>query len=556
MAYYLDTDVTYLKGVGPKWGDKLHRLGFRTLKDLVSYYPRTYEDRRHQRKINTLKKGERVYICGEIVNLQKMFRGPGQRIHIMTIKDDTGFLFCRFYRVPYRTYFEKFHVGQKVLAFGIINDFKGRKEIAHPELTLLSEFKEDSFMGLLPIYSEDEELSSKKIHKWILSALTFLEENPDKVNFAEEFEFLPDWVLKKNNLINRYQALKEIHNPDINQVDDYFKYNSAAQKRFIFDEFFQLELYLIFQKMKLKQQEGIKLNSTSILTSKLLQKFPYQLTHDQKNSFQEILKDFASGFPMNRLLQGDVGSGKTAVIFLSMLSAIECGAQAVLMAPTEVLAEQHYQGALKLLSDLGFEIGFLSSKVKSKDKIPILEKIASGKIQFIIGTHALIEESVQFSKLGLVVVDEQHRFGVEQRQKLKSKSQIPHFLMVTATPIPRTLAMTTYGDLDISFLHEKPPGRSPIQTKIVMENQREQLYKFMFEQVQKGRQAFMIFPLVEESEKLPLKDVSQGYKDFSTKYPTIKWGLLHGKMSSDDKQKIMDEFRKNKIQILLSTTVI
>ncbi len=289
---------------------------------------------------------------------------------------------------------------------------------------------------------------------------------------------------------------------------------------------------------------------------KLLQSLPFEMTSAQKKVFSEIKADLEKNSPMHRMVQGDVGSGKTLVSFMAAIYVIESGFQSCLMAPTEILAEQHYKNAQKVLEPLGIRLGVLLGKSKASERKVTLEKLANGAIDLIVGTHALLEDEVQFANLGLVIIDEQHRFGVEQRGHLKNKGKSPHFLIMTATPIPRTLAMTVYGDLDVSIIDEMPAGRSPIQTRVAYDSKRPQALQFMHEQIKKGRQAYIVYPLVEESEKIELKDAVSEYEKLCQQFPDLKIGLLHGKMKSDEKEKVMESFRKNEIQILVSTTVI
>jgi len=317
-----------------------------------------------------------------------------------------------------------------------------------------------------------------------------------------------------------------------------------------------MELTLAMKKRSYTQETATAYPGTGVLRDGLRKALPFQLTSDQEKAIQEISRDLNHSFPMNRLLQGDVGSGKTMVMFFSLLQVIESGAQAALMAPTAILCEQHYQNAKKLLAELPVKIALLTSKIKAEEKKQILFDLENGKIHLLIGTHALIEESVQFSKLGIILIDEQHRFGVAQRYRLQSKGLAPHRLFVTATPIPRTLAMTAFGDLEVSILREKPPGRTPITSKIMVEKNRDLMLEFLLKQVQAGRQAYFVYPLVEESEKIDLKSATESYEKMKTQYPQISWGLLHGKMKSEEKEAIMESFRQNQIQVLVSTTVI
>jgi ATP-dependent DNA helicase RecG len=556
MDYYLDSTVNFLKGVGPKWGDILNKSGIYKILDLIEFFPRIYEDRRLQKTIESLAPGERAYVSAVVVHLQVLRRGFNKQ-YILTLKDETGYIFCKFFRMPYRTYFDKFRIGKKVLAFGQIHSFQGKKEIHHPELTLQEELKGDEFVGLLPIYTEKDDLNSKKLHNWILNAINYLEStNKKNPEVLSQFEFLPQWMVSKYNLIPRWDALKQIHSPNADDLAQYFKFRAPCQRRFIFEDFFWLELNLLLRKSLLKSQKAYVIPQSKRLVPLFAKHFPFQFTEDQNKSFGEIQADLASGYCMQRLLQGDVGSGKTAVIFKAVAGVTEVGFQSVLMVPTEILAEQHYKNAISQLVPIGIKTALLTSQTKNSERKKIIGALQVGELDFLIGTHALLEDYVDFKNLALVVVDEQHRFGVEQRQKLKNKSQTPHFLMVTATPIPRTLAMTAYGDLDLSLVRQKPPGRVPIETKVIGDQQRGSMLNFLFTQLQKGRQAYIIYPLVEESEKIPLKDVVSAFESYKQKFPQISWGLLHGQMKGEEKKEVMQKFKAGEFQILLSTTVV
>jgi ATP-dependent DNA helicase RecG len=556
MDYYLDTEIGYLKGVGPKWGDILRQNGIYKILDLIEFFPRDYEDRRAQKKVDSLGQGDRAFIIGEVVKFQVLRRGFNKQYELI-IKDNTGVLSCKFFRMPYRTYFEKFGVGKKVLAFGQVVIFQNKREFHHPELILIEELKGDEFVGLLPIYPEKADLNSKKIHKWILGAISFLEaSNLKNKNILLGFEFLPDWILKKYQLKGRWQAIKEMHEPKIEEAESYFQFRSTAQRRFIFEDFFWVKLNLLIRKLKQKHQKAYSIQSKGLLAQKFEENLPFQLTEDQKKAFNEIQSDFISGQCMQRLLQGDVGCGKTAVIFKAIAFVAEAQLQSAIMVPTEILAEQHYKNALTTLGSLGVRIALLTSQTKNAEKQAILSDLLDDKLDLLIGTHSLIEENVTFSKLAFIIIDEQHRFGVGQRQKLKDKALAPHFLMVTATPIPRTLAMTSFGDLDLSFVKQKPPGRISIQTRVIVNDQRKSMLSFLFSQIKQGRQAYFIYPLVEESEKIPLKDVITAFESYKKEFPEIRWGLLHGQMKGDEKKQVMQKFKAGEFEVLLSTTVV
>ncbi len=548
MALCLETEIQYLKGVGPKLGALFSRHGIKTISDLLMNFPRAYEDRRAARNIASLKPDDIVSLKARIVSVSSYNMGKSSRkIYDLLIRDSSGQIRCKYFRSPYKGYFERFKQDQEIRVVGRVTDYRGRLEFHHPDLKDV-EPEEDLQDALIPIYVENEGLSTAKIAKLIQSVFEQL-----KIWPAEK---LTSEIVQKNKLISREEALYRLHNPESDSGVVYNDFKSPAHRRIIFEEFFWLELYLASKKAGLKNEKGFAFKSAEIQIQKLILSLPFQLTAAQTRSFSEIKKDLESGKPMNRLVQGDVGSGKTLVCFLAAVKAFEAGFQTCLMAPTEILSEQHFRNAEKLLTPLGIQIGLLTGKTKAKERKQMAEKLALGEIHFLIGTHALIEDWVQFLNLGLVIIDEQHRFGVAQRGVLKNKGQSPHFLIMTATPIPRTLAMTVYGDLDVSIIDEMPLGRTPIQTRVITESKRPQALQFMAEQIIKGRQAYVVYPLVEESEKIDLKNATDEFEKLKTQFPKIRFGLLHGKMKSVEKDEVMTQFRNHEIDILVSTTVI
>jgi ATP-dependent DNA helicase RecG len=548
MALRLETDIQYLKRVGPKLGALFSRHGIKTINDLLMNFPRAYEDRRAARNIASLKPDDVVSLKARIVAVASYNMGRSSRkIYDIVVRDSSGQIRCKFFRTPYKGYFERFKKDLEVRVVGRVTDYRGRLEFHHPDIKDI-EPEENIQDALIPIYVENEGLSSTKTSQLIQSVFKQLKEWPA--------ENLPLELVRRNNLIAREQALFQIHNPEADSGAIYNEFKSPAHRRIIFEEFFWLELYLASKKAGLKNEKGFVFRGAGLKIQKLLDSLTFKLTNAQLRSFSEIKKDLESGKPMNRLVQGDVGSGKTLVCFMSALKAFEADFQTCLMAPTEILAEQHFRNAEKLLSPLGLRIGLLTGKTKTKERKEIAEKLLSGEIHFLIGTHALIEDWVQFQSLGLVIIDEQHRFGVAQRGILKNKGTSPHFLIMTATPIPRTLAMTVYGDLDVSIIDEMPLGRTPIQTRVTNEAKRPQALQFMIDQVLKGRQAYVVYPLVEESEKIDLKNATEEYEKLKLQFPEVRFGLLHGKMKPVEKDAVMQEFREHKIDVLVSTTVI
>nr|BFD67216.1 ATP-dependent DNA helicase RecG [Bdellovibrio sp. HAGR004] len=548
MALRLNTEIQYLKGVGPKLGDLFSRKGLKTLGDLFEFYPRAYEDQRAARNIASLRPDDIVSIKATVVAVHSINMGRSARkMYDVVLRDASGQIHCKYFRVPYKGYFERFKPFTEVRVVGKVTEYRGRIEFHHPDIKDV-EPDEEAQDALIPLYTEIEGLATAKIMKLVRSAFAQIEEWPE--------EALPKWMREKYNLIPRKDALKDIHFPDPNRAKEYAEFKTPAQKRIIFDEFFWLELYLASKKAGFQKEGAPQIRNSGEKLKTLAQSLPFEMTGAQKRVFSEIKKDLERGHPMHRMVQGDVGSGKTLVSFMAALYVAESGYQSCLMAPTEILAEQHFKNAKKVLEPLGIRLGLLVGKTKASEKKQLLAALGSGEIDLIIGTHALIEDDVQFSNLGLVIIDEQHRFGVEQRGVLKNKGNSPHFLVMTATPIPRTLAMTVYGDLDVSIIDEMPAGRSPIQTRATFESKRPQALQFMLEQLQKGRQAYIVYPLVEESEKIDLKDAVSEYEKLKQLYPQVKFGLLHGKMKPDEKDQVMDQFRRHEIQVLVSTTVI
>lgn len=548
MALRLETEIQFIKGVGPKLGALFNRNGLKTVQDLLQNYPRAYEDRRAARNIANLTPDDVVSLKAFVVNVASYGMGRSTRkIYDVLIRDSSGQIRCKFFRTPYRGYFERFKPGQEVRIVGTAINYRGRLEFHHPEIKDI-EPEEDISDALIPIYVETEGLNSSKISKLIQFAQNEIKEWAPEV--------LPKELVSKLNFISYREALSKIHNPEPDLGNLYNEFKSEAHRRLIFEEFFWLEMYLASKRSGLKQEKGFAFKNDEKAIEQLKTVLPFKLTGAQLRAFAEIKKDLESGRPMNRLVQGDVGSGKTLVSFLSALKAIESEFQVCLMAPTEILAEQHFKNAEKLLSPLGIRCALLTGKTKLKDRKEIAEKLISGETDFLIGTHALIEDWVQFKNLGLVIIDEQHRFGVAQRGILKNKGTSPHFLIMTATPIPRTLAMTVYGDLDVSIIDEMPAGRTPIQTRVVTESKHEKAVQFMAEQVAKGRQAYIVYPLVEESEKIDLKNATEEFEKLKAQFPKIRFGLLHGKMKGSEKDEVMTQFRAHQLDALVSTTVI
>jgi ATP-dependent DNA helicase RecG len=543
-----DTPVQYVKGVGPARAKILGRLGIKTIEDILFYFPWRYEDRKNLKKICSLSYGEHETTLCEVVSAN-IITTPRKRMKIfeLTVTDGSGSLKSKWFNQPYlKRYFSK---GQKVILSGVVkgNPYTGiGLEMENPDFELLG--TEDKFIHtsrIVPVYKATEGISPKQLRTLLFNAL-------DKYSFLIE-EYLPEEVLKKNNLQSLQWSVREAHFPEeFVDVSELNKGISPAHRRLVFDEFFLLELGLALLKKKETREKGISFKSQNDLVIKFLDSLPFKLTGAQKRVLKQIEEDMQRPLPMNRLVHGDVGCGKTIVALVSMLIAVENGYQACLMAPTELLAEQHYINIHGMVEELGLKVVLLTSSSRNKP----VDDISEGKAQIVVGTHALIQEHVKFKKLGLAIIDEQHRFGVVQRAALRTKGFNPDILIMTATPIPRTLAMTLYGDLDISIIDELPAGRKPIITKVFFPSQKDRIYSLIKGEFSKGRQTYIVYPLIEESEKLDLKSAIDGAEAFKNIFPERKIGLVHGKMHHDEREFVMAEFKAGSIDMLVATTVI
>ena len=570
MAIRIDTPIQFLKGVGPHLGGLLRQRGVRTVGELLHWYPRAYEDRRAARNISTLKEGEIVSLKAHVVSVKSFNMGKSHRkIYDVSLADGTGVVHCKYFRSPYKGYFERFRPQQMVRVAGKVLFYHGRIEFHHPDIQDVIE-ESENLDALIPLYTETEGLSPTKIRKLIGLAIDQLIDNPEaaREDYARKIgkdvpleeiqpiERLPEWILKKYQLPRLETALKGIHQPPTGAGPDYVKLESKMHHRVIFEEFFWLELFLAMRKDGVKREKSTPLPADTSEIEKVKASLPFQLTAGQLTSLKEIVGDLTLAHPMHRLVQGDVGCGKTLVALLASVHIIKNGLQAAFMVPTEILAEQHFHSAERVLQKFGVRIAMLTGAVKGLERKELLHKLQQGEIDLCIGTHALIQEDVGFKQLGLVIVDEQHRFGVLQRGQLKEKGICPHFLVMTATPIPRTLAMTVYGDLEVSVIRDMPPGRQKIVTRVTYESKRDKVIGFLQEQVKAGRQAYIIYPLVEESEKIDLKDAHTAFAQLCETLPEVRFGLLHGKMKAEEKDAVMDSFRKHQLDVLVSTTVI
>ena len=535
----LKKDVKYVKGVGPNRVILLNKLGIYTLGDLITYYPRTYEDRSKPKTLFECMDGEEALI--DVIATSKIIetRFGKKTMQKIMLRDSTAQAEAVWFNQSYLK--SKFTIGKRYRMYGKLEKKFGRIQIANP---VFDEYGMTTNTGkIIPIYPLTYSLSQNIIRK--------IMENAIREVYGNLEETLPEYILKRENLLNINEATKLIHFPK--ELKDF----EIARRRLVFEELFITQLALL----ALKQNEILKIKgiefSSKYKINEMVQRFPFELTNAQKRVLQEIEKDMESNKMMNRLLQGDVGSGKTAVAMCCAYKAVKCGYQVAIMAPTAILATQHMENFQKMLQELQIKCELLISGITKKKKTEILDRLKNGDIDILIGTHAILEDNVEFKNLGLVVTDEQHRFGVRQRNKIVKKGQNPDVLVMSATPIPRTLALILYGDLDISIIDELPPNRKKIETFAVTKNMQERIDKFIEKQINQGRQAYIVCPLVEESEESDLKSVIELCEKYQKEiFPQYRVSYLHGKMKQKDKDDIMLKFKNHEIDILISTTVI
>ncbi|WP_276359254.1 ATP-dependent DNA helicase RecG [Daejeonella sp. H1SJ63] len=549
----LKTPVEYLKGVGSQRAEILRKdLGIFTYADLLCYYPFRYIDRTRFYKINELDPElPAIQIIGRVISKEIIGEKHTKRL-VARFKDDTGIMELVWFQ-SIRWMERMVEAGSAYIVFGKPVLFNGHFSISHPEIELYKPGNTNKGnISLQPVYSSTEKLKQFSLDTKGIQRIqaTLI----DQV-IREVEETIPQYILEKNKLIGRARALYNIHFPDNNEA------LKAARQRLKFEELFFIQLKLLRSKMYRTQKfkGSVFGNVGHYFNTFYNERLPFELTNAQKRVIKEIRQDTQRGIQMNRLVQGDVGSGKTVVALMIMLLAIDNGFQACLMAPTEILAQQHYLSIKSLLGDDFVNIEVLTGSTKKKARRTLHERLENGELQILVGTHALIEDVVQFKNLGLVVIDEQHRFGVEQRAKLWRKNIIPpHVLVMTATPIPRTLAMTLYGDLDISAINELPAGRKPIRTVHMYHSQRQQMFSFMRDEISKGRQIYIVYPLIKESEKLDLLYLEAGIEAISDVFPMPQYqiSIVHGKLNSKDKASEMQRFVRGETQIMVATTVI
>ena len=549
----LETPIEYLKGVGPQRGDLLRKeMNIHKYGDLINLYPNRYIDRTRYFKINQLiNSNSEVQIIGKVIHVKTIDQGKGKSRLVATFLDDTGQMELVWFQGQ-KWVKESLKLNTVYVIFGKVTQFGSVFNMAHPEMELLEEHKTTLRSAMQPVYPSTEKLNNKGVTNKVINKMMMQLFGETHQLFSET---LPISIIEELKLIPKKEALVNIHFPKSQDL------LAKAQFRLKFEELFFIQLQLITKNLIRKHKikgfpfEIIGENFNNFYNNHL----PFELTNAQKRVLKEIRNDLGSHAQMNRLLQGDVGSGKTIVALMCMLIAKDNGFQSCLMAPTEILANQHFNGITELAKELNINIRILTGSTKIAQRRIIHEELENGTLDIIIGTHALLEDKVQFKNLGFAVIDEQHRFGVEQRSKLWTKSQIPpHVLVMTATPIPRTLAMSLYGDLDISVIDELPPGRKPIQTVHRYDSNRLVVWKFLKDEIAKGRQIYIVYPLIQESEKMDYKDLMDGYESISRDFPLPNYSIsiLHGKMKPADKDEEMKRFSEGKTNIMVATTVI
>ena len=549
----LQTPIEYLKGVGPQRGELLRKeLGIHRYEDLLNFYPNRYIDRTRYYQINELNNNPaEVQIIGKVVHLKTVEFGKGKKRMVGVFTDNTGQMELNWFQ-GHKWIRDSLKLNTPYVIFGKVTNFNGQYSMAHPEMELYQEHQQSLRSSMQPVYPSTETLTNRGISNRVINKMmqqVFLETQ------GLFLETLPQNLLEELKMIPKSAALFNIHFPKSPEL------LAKAQFRLKFEELFFIQLQLITKNLVRKHK--IKGHPFTVVGEHFNNFYknhlPFELTNAQKKVLKEIRNDMGTNAQMNRLLQGDVGSGKTIVALMAMLIALDNGFQSCLMAPTEILATQHFNGLSELAKDLNINIKLLTGSTKTAERKIIHEELENGSLHIIIGTHALLENKVQFHNLGLAIIDEQHRFGVEQRSKLWQKNEIPpHILVMTATPIPRTLAMSLYGDLDISVIDELPPGRKPIQTVHRYDSNRLKVWKFIKDEIAKGRQIYIVYPLIQESESMDYKDLMDGYESISRDFPLPHYSIsmVHGKMKPADKDAEMKRFAEGKTNIMIATTVI
>ncbi|WP_302610300.1 ATP-dependent DNA helicase RecG [uncultured Mitsuokella sp.] len=543
----LTDSVQYLKGVGPKKKAELNKLGIATVYDLLTYFPRTYEDQSVLTHIADLHAGETATVSGTIVNLHEQSGRRGLSILTAFLNDGTGILQVTWFNQKYLK--NKLKTGRRVFVSGKPTyAFGGQGQFAMSQLhyfqILDKDEKPEGLCGILPVYPATERLNQKFFRTLMEEALSELPELP---------ELIPEDIGRAYHLMGRAAALRAIHFPPDGET------LKKARYRLAFSELYLIQCGLLLLKKQSQETDlGIRFQPNGPLVKKVTANLPFTLTNDQQQTWQEICRDMERPVTMRRLVQGDVGSGKTVIAMLALVKAVENGWQGAMMAPTEILASQHYENLSRQLAPFGIRVGFLSGHLTPAKRRTMYETIAKHEVDIVIGTHALIQDAVHFARLGLVITDEQHRFGIAQRAELEKKgAHVPDVLVMTATPIPRTMTLTVYGDLDVSLIKQLPPGRQPIRTFVRRPDRRELIYNYVRSQIEAGRQAYVVCPLIEMNEESDLPSAEEVYDELRWGiFRGIPCGLVHGRLPAAEKERVMQEFYENKIKLLVSTTVI
>ncbi|WP_245823864.1 ATP-dependent DNA helicase RecG [Sporomusa malonica] len=545
MQKLWSTKIQFLKGVGPANAAKLAKLGIFTVGQLLEHYPRRYEDRSQLKPIAKLTDGLYETFRAVVVNVSELKSSRGLKIVKIAVRDESGLAQLSWFNQSYIK--NKYKPGMELVISGKIQRRMGAIEVNKPDIELAAEFSSGSGR-IAPVYPATEDVPQWQIRMLMQQAADTFQNS----EFADQKETLPADIISYYKLMNRREALVSIHFPANMEV------LAEARRRLVFEELYLLQCGLVYLKQKNKYTcSGVKHAPDGELVAKIHKNLPFALTNDQSQTLRDVQTDMEDTTPMQRLVQGDVGSGKTVIAAIALAKTVENGYQGAMMAPTEILAEQHYHTLAKLLAPHGVRLAVLTGKITRRVRDEVLYNIKEGIIDVVIGTHALIQDDVEFKHLGLVVTDEQHRFGVRQRARLEAKGQQPDMLVMTATPIPRTMALTVYGDLDVSVIRELPPGRQPIATYSRSNDRRDKVYSFAVEQIKAGRQVYVVCPLVQESEKIEAQSAVKIYDELSaTFFENLKCGLLHGKMKSQEKDAIMAAFACGEIKALIATTVI
>lgn len=532
----LRESVTSLKGVGPKKAEALKKLGISTMEDLVFFLPRSYEDRRNRVDISDAAEDQNSVVTGEVkLVVNDRYRGGRKQMLRLLVEDGTGSMEVVFFNAKYLQH--SFRIGRKYTFFGKVTRNFGKMQMIHPEFSDADGMED----GILPVYPLTKGISQREMRTWQKSL---------KRAYSMAEDILSSEAVERNRLCSLSYALENVHFPQEKQK------LLEAKYRLIFDELLILQTGLFMARQNVTDGRNGIAFSPEADTGRYIKSLPYPLTGAQQRCVEEIERDLESSTAMNRLVQGDVGCGKTAVAEIAMYKAVKSGYQAVLMAPTEILAAQHFDGISRAFEAHGIRTAFLTGSLKAAQKREVLEQIATGEAQVIIGTHAVIQPDVEFSRLGLVITDEQHRFGVRQRVKLREKGENPNVLVMTATPIPRTLSVILYGDLDVSIIDELPPGRQQTVTRCIKSEKRGECYDFVEQQLKQGRQAYVVTPLIEESETLDAKSAEQVAAELKKRFRGYSVELIHGAMSQDEKDRIMESFSRGETDVLVATVVI